>query len=222
MKRFITFSLVLFALICPNKIKAQELSPYIKVGTSTNNINQETERVNQALQKMEFEIIGSYSPENNENFRVIIYTRKDLQNTVLKIKDRGALASALKIGLRYNGTETTISYLNPVYIFNAYLRNEFSKHSKILNKFNQDVQTAMSPLGDINEGFGGSLSVDKLRKYHYKITMPYFTDPIELMEFNSFKEGVDTIEKNLASKKGNTKLVYKLEFGDNEIAVFGI
>ena len=121
-----------------------------------------------------------------------------------------------------NGAETTISYLNPNYIFNAYLQNEYPKHSEALNKVAQDVETAMSPLGDINENFGGSLSVEKLRKYHYKMMMPYFTDPVELREFSSFEEGVEIIEKNLISKKGNTKLVYKLKFESKNVCVFGI
>lgn len=222
MKIFFKISLILLALIFQNNLKAQELSPYIKVGTSNSNIAQETDRVTQALQKMEFDIIGSYSPENNPNFMVIAFSRNDLQNTVLKVKDRGVLAATLKVGLKFNGTETTISYLNPKYIFNAYLQNQFSKHSKSLNKIALDVKTAMSPLGKINKGFGGSLSVEELRKYHYKIMMPYFSDPVELMEFKSFEEGIKTIEKNLKNKIGNTKLVYSLKFSDEKIAVFGI
>ena len=222
MKIFITTALIIFALVYPNTIKAQELSPFIKVGTSKSTIAQETERVEQALQKMEFEIVGSYKPEDNPNFMVIAFSRSDLQSTVLKVKDRGALASVLKVGLKSDGTETTISYLNPEYIFNAYLMDEYPKHSKALNKVVLDVKTAMSPLGDINKGFGGSLSADKLRKYHYKMMMPYFTDPVELREFSSFEEGLKIIEKNLNSKKGNTKLVYKIKYKTSEVCVFGI
>jgi len=222
MRIFITTALIVFALVYPNNSKAQELAPFIKVGTTKSTIIQESERVNQALQKMGFEIVGSYNPEDNPNFMVIAFSRGDLQNTVLKVKDRGALASVLKVGLKSNGTETTISYLNPNYIFNAYLRDDYSKHSKALDKVALDVATAMTPLGEINEGFGGSLSVDKLRKYHYKMMMPYFTDPVELREFSSFEEGLEIIEKNLKSKKGNTKLVYKIKYETSEVCVFGI
>jgi len=222
MRIFITTALIVFALVYPNNSKAQELAPFIKVGTTKSTIIQETERVDQALQKMGFEIVGSYNPEDNPNFMVLAFSRGDLQNTVLKVKDRSALASVLKVGLKSNGTETTISYLNPNYIFNAYLRDDYSKHSKALDKVALDVATAMTPLGEINEGFGGSLSVDKLRKYHYKMMMPYFTDPVELREFSSFEEGLEIIEKNLKSKKGNTKLVYKIKYETSEVCVFGI
>jgi len=222
MRIFISTALIIFALVYPNNLKAQELAPYIKVGTSESTIDQETERVDQALQNMGFEIVGSYHPEDNSNFMVIAFTRSDLQSAVIKVKDRGALASVLKVGLKSDGTETTISYLNPKYIFNAYLMDDFPKHSEVLNKVALDVKTAMSPLGNINKGFGGSLSIDKLRKYHYKMMMPYFTDPVELKEFSSFEEGVKIIEKNLNSKKGNTKLIYKIKYETNEVCVFGI
>lgn len=52
--------------------------------------------------------------------------------------------------------------------------------------------------------------------------MPYFDDPVELIEFSSFEEGVETIKKNLQAKKGNTVKVYELVFEDKKVAVFGI
>jgi hypothetical protein len=74
----------------------------------------------------------------------------------------------------------------------------------------------------MNKGFGGSMTAEDLRDYHYKIMMPYFTDPVELREFNSFEEGVKTIEKNLAAKLGTTELVYSLKFNDEKVAVYGV
>lgn len=52
--------------------------------------------------------------------------------------------------------------------------------------------------------FGGGEEADDLKDYHYMMMMPYFTDPKELNEFDSFKEGLSVIRKNLAAKKGNT------------------
>ena len=43
-----------------------------------------------------------------------------------------------------------------------------------------------------------------------------------MKDFDSFEQGVATIEKNLKSGKGSTKLVYKLIFEDKNVAVFGI
>jgi hypothetical protein len=52
--------------------------------------------------------------------------------------------------------------------------------------------------------------------------MPYFTDPVELKEFSSFKEGLAIIQANLKAGKNNTTKVYELIFPEQEIAVFGV
>ncbi|MDX1314790.1 MAG: hypothetical protein R3356_04755, partial [Eudoraea sp.] len=61
-----------------------------------------------------------------------------------------------------------------------------------------------------------------LKKYHYKIMMPYFTDPVTLAEYGSFEEGLSIIRKNLKAKKGNTLKVYELVYPKRNVAVFGI
>ncbi|MDH3322824.1 MAG: hypothetical protein OEM04_07525, partial [Flavobacteriaceae bacterium] len=113
-------------------------------------------------------------------------------------------------------------YLNPAYLFNAYLGDDYTKHQAALQKVEKDVAATLSALGNENKGFGGSISVKKLRKYQYKMMMPYFSDPVELKEFSSFEEGVKVIENNLSAKKGNTGLVYKLKFSSDQVAVYGV
>jgi len=222
MKKLFNFVIIVTIFMGTEIGFAQDLSPYINVGDSNNNIDQTSELVKSALQEKGFEILGEYNSQNKQNFNVIVFSRKDLQTTVLKVKDRGALAAAFKVGLKSSGDKTTISYVNPEYLLNAYLRDDYTKHESALKKITADVTAALSPLGNVNKGFGGALSTDKLRKYHYKMMMPYFTDPVELKEFSSFEEGVKIIEKNLAAKKGNTKLVYSLKFKSEKIAVFGV
>lgn len=222
MKKLILNTLILTVLFISTSLSAQELSPYMLVGDSPNTLDATEQKVIDALKAADFEILGTYHAENNQTLKVIVYSRKDLQNITLKVKDRGALAAALKVGLKADGPETTISYLNPEYLFQAYLRGSFDSHSKGLEKIALDVKTALSPLGNKNTGFGGAMTAEDLREYHYKIMMPYFTDPVELKEFSSFEEGVKTIENNLKSKKGATELVYSLKFSDAKVAVFGI
>jgi uncharacterized protein (DUF302 family) len=209
-------------LLISVSVAAQELSPYMLVGDTPNNLAETEQKVNDALKSAGFEILGQYHAENNQTLKVIVYSRSDLQKITLQVKDRGALAAALKVGLKADGPGTTISYLNPEYLFQAYLRDSYDTHSAGLKEVSSDVMAALSPLGNKNTGFGGSLTAEELREYHYKIMMPYFSDPVELNEFSSFEEGVKTIEKNLKSKKGATQLVYSLKFSENKVAVFGI
>jgi uncharacterized protein (DUF302 family) len=219
MKKFI---LSFLAVIGIYSATAQNLSPYIKIGTTDKTISETATEIKGALQREGFDILGSYNPEDSQNLMVIVFSSKDLQHTVLQVNDRGALAAALKIGLKSDGAKTTITSINPHYLFNAYLRGEYSKHEASLEKVVVKLRSALTPFNQENKPFGGSLSAKELQNYHYKMMMPYFTDPVTLKKFNSFEEGVNTIKKNLAAKKGKTKLVYELKFTDDKIAVFGV
>lgn len=212
----IALSLVHFNLI------SQELSPYIKVGESSNSIQQVSQSIIQALKDNSFTVLGTYNPAEKSSLGVIAFTRNDLKNTVIKVADRGALAAIMKIGLVKNGQNIVISYTNPDYLLRAYLPLNYNTYKGTFDKFSKDLKNALSTIGDDFTPFGGTVEADKLSKYHYKIMMPYFTDPIELAEFNSFEEGLAVIEKNLKAKKGNTQEVYRLIYGNEKVAVFGI
>lgn len=220
MKYFI-LSAVALALVQFN-LNAQELSPYIKVGESLNSMQQVSESVTQTLKDHSFTVLGIYNPAGKSSLEVIAFTRNDLKNTVIKVEDRGALAAIMKIGLVKEGDKVIISYTNPDYLLRAYLPLNYNTYKSTFEKFSKELQIALSPIGNEFTPFGGTVEADKLAKYHYKIMMPYFTDPVELGEFVSFNEGLATIEKNLKAKKGNTKEVYRLVFENEQVAVFGV
>ena len=201
---------------------AQELAPYIKVSDINESIETISNKINTSLKNGGFTILGNYIPANNANLKVIVFTRNDLKEKVVKVTDRGALAAAFKIGLYKNNGTVTVSYTNPEYILRAYLRDNYINFADTFEKFNKDLKTALTGLGNDFKPFGGSIKADKLKKYHYKIMMPYFSDPITLNEFTSFEEGIKTIENNLKQKTGKTTLVYKIVDPNNNVAVFGI
>ena len=200
----------------------QDLAPYIKVGESNETMQQISEKVITALKDNSFTVLGTYNPSNKSSLKVIAFTNSSLKNAVIKIKDRGALAAAFKVGLVQKNGKVTISYTNPDYILRAYLRDNYNTYKTTFQKFSTDVKSALSSLGSDFKPFGGTVKADKLKKYHYKIMMPYFSDPVTLKEFSSFEAGLKTIENNLKAKKGSTKQVYKLVFKTQKIAVFGI
>ena len=221
MKNLKTLFLLVFALIAQVAL-AQEITPYILVGENALSLQETESEVNNALSGKGFEVIGSYHPENNQTMTVIAYTRGDLKNATIQVKDRGALAAVLKVGLKSDGPGTKISFLNPEYLFQAYLMDAYDKHASVLKKVDADAKAALAPLGKENKGFGGAKTAKELREYHYKMMMPYFTDPVELKEFSSFEEGVKIIEQNLKNKKANTLAVYSIKFPAEQVAVFGI
>ena len=211
-------ALVGFAL----QSSSQEIAPYIEIGKSKNSIQQVSEDVLTALRENSFTILGTYNPSNKNSLKVIVFTRPDIKNTVVKVADRGALAAAFKIGLVQKNDIVSISYTNPDYFFRAYLRDSYDQNKFTFDKFSKDLRTAFASVGNDFTPFGGALEADKLKKYHYKIMMPYFTDPVTLNEFSSFEEGLRVIEANLKAGKGETLQVYKILYTDEKVAVFGV
>jgi len=201
---------------------SQELNPYIKVGILKDDINISSNRVQVALESEGFQIIGSYNPEEKPIYKVLVFTRGDLQQTALFIKDKGILASVLKVGLVTSTMGTMVSYTNPTYIFNAYLREEYQNYESELTKIASDVEKCFLTFGNENEGFGGSIKISELRNYQYKALMPDFDDHVNLKTFNTFEEAVQTIEGNLIKNLKTTKLVYKEVFQSEKAAVYGV
>ncbi len=200
----------------------RSLTPYVKVGELDGSMTQVMNQVNIALSKADFQVLGTYHPGGKASLGVVAFTRNDLKNTVARVKDRGALAAVLKVGLVKKNGKVTVSYTRPEYIFRAYLRDAYGTYASTLKKVESDLQTALSSLGSEFTGFGGSVPAGELKKYHYKVMMPYFTDPVILKKFSSFDEGLNTIEKNLRAGKSSAVKVYSLIYKSKNIAVFGV
>ena len=93
---------------------------------------------------------------------------------------------------------------------------------KALAKVTASAINVLKPLGNDFSPFGGEEKAEKLHKYRYKVMMPYFTNPVELNKFESFEEGLATIQKNLEAKLGHTVKVYEIIDAEKKIAVFGV
>jgi len=220
MKKLIFSTITVFILSLNSW--AQELSPYVKIGELNETIEQLSSKVIETLKANSFTVLGDYNPANKSTLKVIAFTREDLKNTVVKVTDRGALAAAFKVGLEQKDGKVILSYTNPDYILRAYLGTNYNTFKSTFQKFNTDLKTTFSVLGNEFKPFGGKIKADKLKKYHYKIMMPYFSDPVSLNEFSSFEEGLKVIENNLKAQKGNTVEVYKIVYNDQKVAVFGV
>ncbi len=219
--RKLIITILLVSLASLNSI-GQELSPYIKVGETTETMQQTYDKVIATLKDNSFSVLGAYKPSGKSSLKVIAFTRTDLKNTVVKVTDRGALGVVFKVGLVKTNGKINITYTNPDYILRAYLRGNYLTYKSVFRKFSTDLKTAFSSLGSDFTPFGGTVKVDKLKKYHYMAMMPYFTDPVELGEFSSFEEGLRIIQENLNTGKGKTTQVYKVVYKSKKVAVFGV
>ncbi len=220
MKKLITVtSLLVFCISL--QVVGQALQPYYSIGSFNRSIKEEATIINNMLNTSGFQVIGSYHPEGNSKLYVMCFTNNELGNLSLQFKDRGALGSVLKVAIVEKNGESTVSFLNPEYMFLAYWGKRLNGQGKQLIAFSEKVKNIFSTLGTLKP-FGGEVDKDDLPEYHYKIFMPYFTDPDELNTFDSFEQGLKTIRKNLYLKKGNTIKVYEQVFQDKQVAVFGV
>jgi len=209
-------------LVFAAQAEEKEYPPYYRVATVQGNITDVAASVKAALESGDFRIIGEYHPGNNDSLMVVCYTRKDFADISLKFEDRGALASVMKVGLKQNQDGIDVSMINPEYIFYAYLYEGIDPYLPQLESMAQDVKTALSVIGTDFEAFGGFEDRDDLEDYRYKIMMPYFTDPVELEEYDSFGEGLAFIRKNLDAGIGNTVKIYEIVYPEQKVAVFGV
>ncbi len=199
----------------------EELSPYMGVSTS-GEIVDVSKKVEGAIQEGGFEIVGNYQVAGNHNLQVICFTRGDLKKTSSFYEDRGALASVLKIGIRKDSDKIEVSILNPVYMFYAYFGEDYKDQAPALKKIDQDAKNIIiNSFGAITP-FGGGLEIEELKEYHYKVMMPYFDDPEDLEEYDSFDEGLAFIRKKIAASGKDIQLVYELVIPEKQMAVFGI
>ncbi len=111
-----------------------------------------------------------------------------LKNISLKFKDRGALGAVLRLGFVEKDGKTTVSFVNPYYMFYAYWGKQMDGNEQTVNAMAESILKVFRTDGVLS-AFGGTLDKEDLPKYHYKIMMPYFDDPDELEDFNSFEDG---------------------------------
>ena len=220
MKKLILILTIITAFTYSNA--QQKFSPYWKVAEYDKSIDEVADIVTNAINNGGYEVIGNYNPANNDGLKVICFTNKDLSDYSLKFEDRGALASVLKAGLVEKDGKVTLSILNPIYMFYAYWGEQMKDgQGKEIETLSEKAVGVFAGMGKL-EPFGGELDKDDLIKYHYKVMMPYFDDPDDLEEFDSFEAGLNIIRKNLKAGKGNTVQVFEQVFKDQKVAVFGV
>ncbi|MBN2668680.1 MAG: hypothetical protein JXR60_05555 [Bacteroidales bacterium] len=220
MLKFKLFALMLLGITL--SLSAQKVSPYFNCGKVDGTISQVKATVEDALKASGYSVTGGYNLSGKSDYYILTYTSKDIQRVCLKVKEKGVLASNLRIGLHQVGAKVEIIALNPQYIFLGYLRKSYDTYKTELNSIENDIKSIMSKIGNQYVAFGGAVEISELKHYHYMAMMPYFEDMDELESFDSFNEAIATIDKNLAAKKGGTVKVYKQSYTSLEIAVYGV
>ncbi|MBT5419431.1 MAG: hypothetical protein HOK80_00955, partial [Candidatus Cloacimonetes bacterium] len=192
-KKLLLISVLL--ITCLSLFAAEK--PYFMVSNTAGSIPEKMSETKAVLEENGFEIVGEYSPFAGRH--VVIFTNENLINDAAKT-DFGAYGAALRVAFTEIDDKIQIAYTNPVYWSNAY-RMELET---------EQLNIQLEKCFGIGEAFGSEdgVKIKKLRKYHYMMAMPYFDDPYELAEYESYEEGIEIVEAGLEAQKGGVSKVY--------------
>jgi hypothetical protein len=187
------------------------LKPYVLASTDSATIEKKAVEVKTALAKSGFQVVGEYVPYKGAY--VIVVTNEELRSAAAK-SDFGAYGAVVRISLTETSKGLEVAYTNPVYYAQAYRMKESLA----------DVAAALEKaIGKTSEfGSKDGLKASKLRKYHYMIMMPYFTDQVELASYSSYEDALKAVEAGLAAHKGGCSKVYRVDLPGKQESVFGV
>ena len=200
------------------------LKPYILAGVQSGDSENVVMKIEELLTSNDFKILGKYSPMQDSERIVIVATHKILTDQVEKFGGLSAFASVLRFGILKNEDGYEISYTNPLYWGNAYYRKKFPDVESGYNKLNSQLIAmfkSLSKVDNIQYGSKKGLKIKKLRKYHYMVFMPYFDDVVKLAKKTNYNSIIAKIEENLANKKGGVEKVYRIDFPQQNVTLFG-
>lgn len=216
-------SLLSSVLLMLGVVFVSAISPYIRVAELSGSMDESIGKVKTVLEEAGYDVIGQYQPGSNPDLYVLVFTSDKLIKFSQKSKDRGLLASALKVGFQKAEGKIAVSIVNPEYLFYAYFRElmeENSFKSEAL-QISNEIKNSMAGVGKLMKPFGGDLSPEKLMKFRYMAGMPNFEKAVELAEFGSFEQGKAAIQKGL-SAGGATVKVFEIVDDAGKIAVYGV
>jgi hypothetical protein len=187
------------------------LKPYVLAWTGAGTIEKKLGEVKTSITGQGFQVVGEYSPYKRAH--VVVVTSDALKKAAAK-SDFGAYGAAVRISLTEAGSSLQIAYTNPLYTAEAYRMKE------PLSTVAAGLEKALGKKAEFGSKEG--LKASKLRKYHYMIMMPYFTDQVKLASYGSQEEALKAVEANLAAHKGGTVRVYRIDLPGKKESVFGI
>jgi len=211
MKQIEKIIVSIFILIIASMSLFANEKPYIMVSNSAGILTEKVNEIKTVLAENGFEIVGEYTPFAGR--KVVIFTNNDLLNDAANT-EFGAYGAALRIAFTEVDNTIQIAYTNPIYWTNAY-RMECDTEKLI---------TSLKNAFGEGEPFGSKKgeTIKKLRKYHYMMAMPYFDDPYELAEYQSYDEAIATVEAGLKANRGGVSKVYRIDIPGKNETVFGV
>ncbi len=188
------------------------MKPFILANSEGNTMASAVSAVKEKLTAAGFTIAGEYSPYKAAT--IIAITDNELKTAAAKTAFGAFGVSARVTVTKGKDGSFQIAYTNPEYYGAAY------RMDSNLSDVNAKLASALGNKGEYGPAKG--LSAKDLGDYQYKWLMPYFTDRLELADYDSQAKAVKTVEANLKAGKGGTAEVYRIDLPGNKATVFGV
>jgi len=205
------FLAVLLAISGFSWAEDASLKPFVLAYRGAGTIDAKLGEVKAAVEREGFQVVGEYTPYKGTH--IVVVTSEALRKNAAN-SGFGAYGAALRISITEKDKDLQVSYINPLYMAQAYRMKDTLG----------DIAAKMEKALGKKETFGSKngLSSAKLRKYHYMMLMPYFTDQVELAKYKSHEDAVQAVEANLATGKGGTVRVYRVDLTGKKESIFGV
>lgn len=187
------------------------LMPFVLAYKTSGDVSAVASEVKGKLTGAGFEVAGEYSPYSGAH--IIVVTNAAMKAHAAK-SEFGAYGAAQRVSVTKNGDEIEVVYTNPVYMAAVY------RMAGDMADTRSQLEGALG--AEMDFGSEKNLTAKKLRKYHYKIAMPYFDNPHELAKYASQSEAVKAVEAGLAASKGAASKVYRIDIPGKDETVFGV
>ena len=188
------------------------LKPYNMSLNATGTMAEQVKSSSAALQAAGFKIAGTYQPYAEAT--IISVTNAALKTAAAKT-DFGGYGAVIRVAVTQVGNKVQVSYVNP-----AWMSASFKMESD-LTAINEQLAKALggaTAYGAENPGW----KADQLDEFHFTVFMPYFDDPFELAEHDSYDVAIKAVEAGLAAGKGGTAKVFRVDIPGKKQTLFGV
>jgi hypothetical protein len=212
MLQLFRFLCALALAACATVAFAQDavLKPFVLGSKGTGDLAQKVEATKAALTRGGFTVVGTYSPYANAT--IVIVTNDEMKATAAK-SENGGFGAAQRVSIAKVKDEVQVAYTNPAYWSNIY---------RMTGDLKDTATKLQVALGKVEEFGAKGKTAAELRKYHYKMMMPYFDDTDTLVKHPSHEEAVRQVEAGLAAGKQGVTKVYRIDIPGKKEVVFGV
>ncbi len=188
------------------------LKPYNMASETTGSVAQVAKSTESALKSGGFDVVGTYQPYAAA---IVIAVTNDALKKAAAKTEFGGYGAVIRVAVTKVGDNVQVSYVNP-----AWMSASFKMESDLTSVDKQlaSVLGGSTPYGAEDPGW----KADQLDEFHFTVFMPYFDDPYELAEHDSYAAAIKAVEAGLAAGKGGTAKVFRVDIPGKKQTLFGV